>query len=361
MKLTTLYKRATTGKIVEWFIEVEGNKFRTTTGFTDGKKTTSAWTECAGKNTGKKNETTPEQQALAEATAIHRIRIEQGSFENINDIDNPTFFAPMLAKKIEDRMGKFKMPVFSQPKLDGVRCVVNARGMWTREGKELLSAIHIYHDLLPFFEENPDLILDGELYCDKLANDFNKIISLVRKKKPTAEDLAESKNFIQYHVYDLPSHTGKFSERTMALADMTLPKSCVLVPTYILNELDQITTQFEKYVNDEYEGQMIRLDEVYENKRSNSLLKHKEFDESEFVVQGVIEGKGNMSGKVGKVNLIAENGKPFDSPINGDWEYLTKLFKENKLVGKQVTVRHFKWTPDGIPRFPKVIVVRDYE
>jgi DNA ligase-1 len=245
MKLNTLYKRATTGKIVEWSIEVDGNKFRTTTGFTDGKKTTSAWTECAGKNTGKKNETTPEQQALVEATAIHCIRIKQGSFENINDIDNPTFFEPMKARKLEDRIGKFKFPVFSQPKYDGVRCIVNARGMWTREGKELLSAIHIYDDLIPFFEKDPDLILDGELYCGKLANDFNKIISLVRKKKPTAEDLAESKDFIQYHVYDLPSHPGKFSERSFALNYLNLPKSCVIVPTYVLHELSEITSLFE--------------------------------------------------------------------------------------------------------------------
>lgn len=361
MKLTTLYKRATTGKITEWTIEVEGNKFRTITGFTDGKKTTSAWTECAGKNEGKKNETSPEQQALAEATATHRIRIEHGSFENINDIDNPTFFEPMLAKKLEDRISKLKFPLLSQPKLDGIRCVVNAKGMWTREGKLLLSATHIFDDLQSHFENDPELILDGELYCDKLANDFNKIISLVRKKKPTAEDFAESKKFIQYHVYDLPNHPGNFLERSFALNELNLPASCVLVPTYVLQNLGEITSQFEKYVDAGYEGQMIRLDAPYENKRSNSLLKHKEFDESEFIVHGVEEGKGNMSGKVGKVYLKTEKDQDFDSPINGDWEYLAKLLKENKLIGKSVTVRHFKLTPAGIPRFPKVIAVRDYE
>lgn len=361
MKLTTLYKRATTGKITEWVIEVEGNKFRTITGFTDGKKTISAWTECAGKNEGKKNGTTPEQQALAEATATHRIRIEHGSFENIADIDNETFFEPMLAKKLEDRIDKLKFPVFSQPKLDGVRCVVNARGMWTREGKALLSATHIFEELQPFFENDPDLILDGELYCDKLANDFNKIISLVRKKKPTAEDFAESKKYIQYHVYDLPSNTGSFSERSFALSNQNLPKSCVIVPTYILNSVREIKTQFDSYVTAGYEGQMIRLDAPYENKRSNSLLKDKEFDDTEFTILGVEEGKGNMSGKVGKVYFKTADGQDFDSPINGDWEYLAKLLKENKLIGKPATVRHFRLTPAGIPRFPKVVAIRDYE
>lgn len=361
MKLSTLYKRATTGKITEWTIEVEGNKFRTITGFTDGKKTTSAWTECFGKNEGKKNGTTPEQQALAEATAIHRKRMESGAFENIDDVDNETFFEPMLAKKLEDRIDKLTFPVLSQPKLDGVRCIVKSTGMWTREGKQLLSAPHIFEDLLPFFEKDPDLILDGELYCDKLANNFNKIISLVRKKKPSKDDLAESKAVIQYFVYDYPSYDANFVERSLALAHLGLPKSCVLVPTYVLHSKEEIEKQYELYMEQGYEGQMIRLDAPYENKRSNSLLKDKEFIDSEFTVLGVEEGKGNMSGKVGKLYFKTEQGKPFDSPVNGDWEYLAELLKRNDLIGKQATVRYFKPTPAGIPRFPKVIAIRDYE
>jgi DNA ligase-1 len=361
MKLSTLYKRATTGKITEWTIEVEGNKFRTIAGFTDGKKTTSAWTECFGKNVGKKNGTSPEQQALAEATATHRKRIEQGSFENINDIDNETFYKPMLAQKLEDRIKKLTYPVLSQPKLDGVRCIAKVSGLWTREGKRLLAAPHIFEELQPLFEDNPDLILDGELYCDKLANDFNKIISLVRKQKPTPEQLAESKGIIKYFVYDYPSFDGNFVARSKALSLLNLPQSCELVKTFVLSTKEDIQLQFDLYMSQGYEGQMIRLDLPYENKRSNSLLKHKEFDETEGIVEAVIEGKGNMAGKVGKVLLRAENGLPFEAPINGDWEYLTKLFNEGKLVSKPVTYRHFKLTPAGIPRFPKVIAVRDYE
>jgi DNA ligase-1 len=361
MKLATLYKRATTGKVVEWTIEVEKNKFRTTTGFTDGKKTTSAWTECEGKNVGKTNGTTGEQQALAEATAIHRIRKEHGSFENIKDIDNETYFEPMLAKKLEDRIDKLKFPVYSNVKLDGVRCIVKADGMWTREGKELISAPHIFEDLQPLFEQDPDLIFDGELYCDKLANDFNKIISLVRKKKPTADDLKESKSVIQYHVYDLPSLKENYYNRYLKILDLNLPKSCVVVHAHKMNTVEEIKSQYEKYMEQGYEGQMIRLNKAYENKRSNSLLKDKEFLDSEFEILGVEEGKGNMSGKVGKLYFKTASGKDFDSPVNGDWEYLAKLLKEKNLIGKMATVKYFKPTPAGVPRFPKVIAIRDYE
>ncbi len=82
MKLSTLYKRAVNGKVNEWTVEIENNCFRTISGYTDGVKTTSEWTCCSGKNIGKKNETTPEQQALAEAQAMWTKKLELGSYES---------------------------------------------------------------------------------------------------------------------------------------------------------------------------------------------------------------------------------------------------------------------------------------
>ena len=99
MKLPILYKRSVSGKVSTWYVDIENNKFRTVSGFDDGEKVTSAWTECDAKNIGKKNATTAEQQALAEAQAMHRKRIELGSFEDINKIDEPVYFKPMLAKE----------------------------------------------------------------------------------------------------------------------------------------------------------------------------------------------------------------------------------------------------------------------
>ena len=123
MKLNTLFKRAVNGKVNEWTVEVENNCFRTISGYTDGVKTTSEWTCCSGKNLGKKNETTPEQQALAEAQAMWTKKLELGSYESIDDIDIPKFFNPMLAHKFEDYKDKITYPVYSQPKLDEVEPV----------------------------------------------------------------------------------------------------------------------------------------------------------------------------------------------------------------------------------------------
>ncbi len=366
MKLSTLYKRATTGKITEWTIEVEGNKFRTITGFVDGKKTTTEWTVCEGKNVGKANGTTPEEQALAEATATHRKRMEQKSFESIDDIDGETFFSPMLAHDYQKYKKPLTFPLFSQPKLDGVRCIVKSDGMWTRKGKRLISAPHILEDLQQFFKKYPDAILDGELYCDKLANDFNKIISLVRQSKPTKEDLIESKEYIELHTYDYASHKGTFLERYNALTDHydagELPKSCRLVMTFIVNSKEDLVQRYEQYMEEGYEGQMIRFpDSLYVNKRTNSLLKDKQFVTEEFTICGVEEGKGNMSGKVGKLWFLTKEGKKFEAAVNGTWAYLAKLLKAKDLIGKEATVRYQNLTEEGKPRFGKVVEIRDYE
>ena len=109
-----------------------------------------------------------------------------------------------------------------------------------------------------------------------------------------------------------------------------------------------------------YEGQILRTNSLYENKRSKSLLKHKTFVDAEFTILGVVEGNGNLTGKVGKMQFEI-NGKPFESAINGTWEYLEELFKRNDLIGKKATVKYFELTADGIPRFPKVIEIRDYD
>ena len=43
---------------------------------------------------------------------------------------------------------------------------------------------HILDELQPFFNKYPDVVLDGELYNHDLKDNFEKIISLVRKQKP---------------------------------------------------------------------------------------------------------------------------------------------------------------------------------
>jgi len=355
MKLSKLFKRAVNGKTLEWEVEVKDNCFRTISGYTDGIKTTSEWTCCEAKNVGKKNSTTAEEQALAEATAMHRKRKEIGSFENISDIDTPIYFKPMLAHDFNDYKGEIKFPLFSDEKLDGIRCIIKSDGMWSRNGKPIISAPHIFEALKSLFEVNSDLILDGELFVDKIVADFNTIVSCVRKTKPTLSDLETSKQ-IQYWIYDVPSYNGLFLERKQYLNTLILPDCCKIVKTKICNDLEELNECYRQYISLGYEGQMIRTNNEYENKRSKYLLKRKEFVDEEFKILGYEEGKGNLSNKIGKLKFRTDDGVDFDAAVNGTHDYLSELWnKREGLIGKKATVKYFEKTTDGSLRFPKVI------
>ena len=68
-ELPTLYKKDTTGKIRQWSVIADGDKFWTEQGVIGGKIVINKPTITSSKNTGRSNETTAEEQALAEAKA----------------------------------------------------------------------------------------------------------------------------------------------------------------------------------------------------------------------------------------------------------------------------------------------------
>jgi len=358
MLLETIYKATKGGKTQEWTIEVVKNRYRTISGQTDGKKVVSEWTEVYGKNVGKANSTTDNEQALKEAEAKRTNKLERGYFENIKHINKKQYFEPMLAGKWEDRKDKIQYPIFSQPKLDGIRCIVTKDGMFSRNGKEIISAPHIRKALDKLFKHEPDTILDGELYADKFANDFNAIVSLVKKTKPTDADLKRSEKNIEYHVYDIPSVDGTFKQRCIELDEIALdfPKCVKLVETHIVKNEDEVTEWYEDYIERGFEGQMLRVNDVYENKRSKFLLKHKSFVDEEYTIIDIVEGEGNRTGTAGYFVFETAEGKPFKSNVKGTWEETAEMLKnKKKLIGREATVKYFNLTPDGIPRFPYVI------
>jgi DNA ligase-1 len=365
-KLPKLFSRRSDGKLQEWQVEVSGPKFRALSGIKDGEIVVSEWTECKPKNVGRANSTTAEEQAVREAKALWQKKIDKGYKEKETEVDNIAFFEPMLAKVYEDYIGdviaefKTKRPVYVQPKLDGIRCIARADGLWSRNGKPLVSVPHIFKALAPFFKENPDAVLDGELYCDKFSNNFNEICSLVRRTKPTKEELEQAK-VMEYWVYDLPSNLP-FSNRLESLAKFKFSQPVKVLVTKLVTNTKQIDDWYEQWIVDGYEGQIIRLDKKYESKRTSSLLKRKEFTDKEYEIISVDEGIGNRAGTAGNMVLKLNNTTTFKSNIKGDFAYVSKLLKDRKsLVGKFATVKFFNLTPDGVPRFPFVIGIRDYE
>ena len=364
--LPKLYKRDTTGKVREWTMQYGYNLdktqagTRTISGLQDGKKVTSEWFITEAKNVGRANATTNITQAKFEAQAEFEKRIEKDYFVDVNAIDSYVAFKPMLAHDFT------KTPVtsgYTQPKLDGIRMVVNSRGLYSRSNKPIVAVPHIENLLKTFIQKFPTVTLDGELYNHALKDNFQKITSLVRKTVNIGkEELAESAELVQYHVYDMfdssnPSMT--FTERNAWLQD-NLPIgisenfSIQLVKTDKADSSEDIDKLYGEYTTAGYEGQMIRQDTPYEFKRTKNLLKRKEFITEEYKVVEIQEGNGNWAGYAKRFILELTDGTQFSSGVRGSQDKLAELLK-NKDNVNWATCRYFELSNDGVPRFPVVI------
>jgi DNA ligase-1 len=361
-KMNTLYKSTSNGLVQCWRQEIspDGKSYRTVTGKMDGKEVMSTWQSPTIKNVGKKNETTIEQQVLKEVEANYKMKLNQGNYkESLDDIGTDNYFKPLLAKTY----GKDYIPTlkdyqnntYSQPKLDGVRCILTIDGMWSRQGKPILSAPHIYESFKHIFEVYPDLILDGELYTHRLKDNFDYLISLVRKSKPTQQDLDECAQHIQYWVYDTYGEESFENRRywILNLAEKINSEYLVLVPTLKIENQQQLDDVYGEYLMDGYEGQMVRVGENgYEHKRSKQLLKRKEFIDEEFIIHDIKEGIGNRSGMAGRIEYVLPDGRVVGAGIKGGFALYEELWKnKGNYIDTLVTIRYQNLTPDGVPRF----------
>ena len=377
---TTLYKRDTKGKVRQWTIELDGDKYRTIAGEKDGQLVTSEWTVAKPMNVGKANETSGERQAAREVQSEIKKKKEKNYVESMDNVDEQTYQSPMLAKSFDDYGADLAYPVASQPKLDGIRCTVGESDMLSRNAKPIVSCPHIlgaltkvYAKLKKQYPKLGNFRFDGELYNHKFKHNFNRICELVKRTKPTEDDIKASADLVEFWCYDLFTEGDlTFEERsaiiTKHLSDIP---GVVVVPTAICEDNTALNAGYEAYMDKGYEGQIVRvLKSKYQFKRTKDLLKRKEFQDREWMIDRVFEGEGNRSGMAGYVTLLnddetpfmAKNGEQVKSNIKGPHEFLKRMWVEREeLHKKKATIKYFNMTPDGVPRFPYVIAIRDYE
>jgi len=361
--LPELFKRDTKGKVRTLTIQYgyDSNDvagIRSISGITDGKKITSVWNMSAPTNEGRSNARDTLQQAQFEAQAEWDKKSAKEYFTSVTDIDSYEQFKPMLAHDFTKTPAEYG---YTQPKLDGIRCVIDSNGMWTRSGKPINSCPHIWEQVKSMFEVNPTMVLDGELYNHALKADFQKIVSLVRKVKCRPEELAESAELVEYHTYDCYMKDCAeltFMERqallTRLVEDLTDSSKVIVVKTDYAEDSSAIDKLYGEYTEQGYEGQMVRQDKPYECKRSKNLLKRKEFVTEEFKVVQVIEGQGAWTGYAKRFILALPDGTEFGSGVRGTQAQLKELL-ESVQKPTWATCRYFELSNDGVPRFPVII------
>jgi DNA ligase 1 len=284
---------------------------------------------------------------------------------------------PMLAYPAGDTPIDYSKPTFIQPKLDGVRCVIQRESdfpgqeylasfsvkAYSRTGKEWKNIDHILAELRPFFFKYPKVILDGELYNHDLKNDFEKIISLVRKTKPTEEDRLESAQMVQFHCYDIIDETMEFDQRLNFIRNQVPITYCLKsVQTFIVHSEETARDHHDANLAYGYEGSIVRTNDTYACKRSHNLRKFKDFHDTEATITGWVEGKGKRIGTIGKFIGRDSEGVEFGMPVMDNFKKLQDNFEDMKTwVGKTATFTYFERTKAKSYRHPLFKALRDYE
>ena len=277
---------------------------------------------------------------------------------------------PMLAYKVGKKPVDWSEKVFMQPKLDGVRCVIQLDKTgkviaYSRTGKPWLNIRHILKDLKPWFKEHPDAILDGELYNHELRNDFEQIISLVRTQKPTAYMRSKSKKLVQFHCYDYANGNDVYSQRMQNLSVSDMYSYCVkYVPTWQVTSSGHANLKHKTFLEKDYEGSILRLDTMYQMKRSYGLQKFKDFHDAEATIVGYVPGKGKRTGTLGKFMMQDDKGVEFGCPPGKGYNYKDLANILNNIqdyIGERATFTYFERTKAGSYRHPLFKTLRNYE
>lgn len=354
-----IYKKDSKGKIRVLHVYAEGNKLVQVSGILDGALVKHE-SECKPKNVGKANETTAEEQAIAEAKSKIETKMTTGYFETVDEAKNSEVILPMLAKSYTEKAINWeKGKVYIQPKLDGMRCLAFvSKGkvqLLSRKGKEITTMDHIVSDLNKITDDK-SYVLDGELYAH--GKTFQENMKLIKKKR--AESIT-----VRFIVYDIVDANSSYTDRLENLSQILkrhVYNHCKRISTSEIKSSQFITDWHNNYVNLGYEGAIIRhSDKGYEvNKRSSSLLKYKNFIDKVYEIIDVVpsvknpkQGVIHCSDSIGEVPVSFGCGMKFSQ---ADKEDILK--NKEMFIGKKAEIRFFEYTDDGLPRFPVCFGIR---
>lgn len=326
-----------------------------------GKKIQERTKLVKGKNAGKKNATTDAEQAIKEVLARYTKQRQAGYTDDPDNIQISRL--PMLAKSYKSWKGTKAI----QPKLDGMRCLVERVGneiqYKSRTLKDILTMSHLTPHLLKMLRDGERF--DGELYIHGL--ELRHILKLVKKERFATTDhrYVAPKNpedevpfgyissDVQFWVYDMPDDDTPFEDRAIGyttqitegnedIADYDLRVS--IVHTETISSEDEMKRLHDVYIGLGFEGTILRVPEsLYEwGHRSPSLIKYKEFFDAEFMIVGAETSEsGTDEGCVKWVCETTDKKHTFIVRPRGSVEARQSMW-ENKetYFGKMLTVRY---------------------
>lgn len=250
----------------------------------------------------------------------------------------------LLAERYRDSVDVSRYWV--SEKLDGVRAVWDGETLRFRSGNPV-PAPQWFIDALP---KQP---LDGELWLGR--GSFDRLSATVRRQSPDDSEWRR----VRYMIFELPNASGSFTERAEQIRAVTASAKLPwlqAVTQFRLADAAALQAKLRDIVSSGGEGLMLhREDAAYQVGRSDALLKLTPWLDAEARVIVHLPGKGKYAGKLGALRMEMPDGRRFalGSGLSDD------LRRKPPPLGALVTYRYRELTPQGIPRFPRYLRLRD--
>jgi len=336
MQLERLYKTSATGATQIIDMNITGDTYTRSWGQLNGKQQSKS-TTAVGKNIGRSNETTPEEQAVIEAKAVW-VKKQKANYSTSQSAPTAVKL-PMKVNKYQDHIKKIIFPAYVSVKLNGVnaeyRLIDEKLVLLSRGGEEYPIPEHQREEAITLMKHLGTTSLNGEMY---VHGEFLQDIMAATKKH---NELTPK---LKFWVFDFPEIEGSYSHRCnyaynrVACDDIHVP-SFPLVNVGLANSHAEIDELHEQAIDGGYEGLIIRNAKgLYEyNKRSLDVFKYKIAQDAEFEVTGFKLDKNQHA----VYELVTPLGGTFSCKRRGTAEERLKDAQEAPSnIGKHLKVEY---------------------
>lgn len=313
--------------------------------------------------------------------------IDLNDVSTLNDIigedktNQEGIIKPMLAKQADKVANSvFNKQYLGSRKINGTRCLIYYKDGKVRTASRgainydlAISHIIDHPKMIKFFEENPSVILDGEIY--KHGMSLNTISGMCRTQVNAYEG-----EVLEFYLYDIVNTEMPFRERLEVINDIAdqlelkefdpyrkwedNSLKIQVVPHIQMSGWLNIKSYHDKYVKEGWEGLVIRnVNDVYgPGKRSNAMLKIKEYMDSEYEIVGISEG---LRDEDMCFIMKTTSGQEFKAKPMGD-RALKQWYRDNidSIIGKMGTLKYFEMSGkegSDIPQQPIFMYIRELD
>lgn len=328
-----------------------------------------------GKNIGKTNETSIFTQSLIHMRNLYLKKIKSGYELKISDIDDKKLYP--MALQVYDKYKKYiDYPCYIQPKLDGIRLTAKIENenviLLSRRLNNIIGFDFIEHEIKLLLEDEPNIILDGELYNHNLS--LQDISGIVRSENQDNKEKFQ----LQFYIFDCIDLNNNltFEERYFKLKELFKHKRfkyLVLLDTIKINNEKESNNYFKQFVDEKFEGIIYKNSNAkyeysnYKEIRSKQFLKRKKGYDDEYKIVDFTTGKNGKDKDAIIFIMETENSKLFRAVPNDTLENRKNMYKlalakfDILYKNKMATIKFDEYSNDNTPLRAKFITIRNYE